>query len=217
MTQTARMSNFKWLVIACLAVLSGAMLYQNARLSRSVEALEALVESLPVPKQAGQTAPNERPPEAEVKIKAMSPQEDMSMDDARLGDELRRQEEIIRALASRMLATGTLALTVADLERQFAEEIVDPEWGDQQEIRIQTEFVNSESLVSYQLSKLECRRTICKGLVQSFDTQSFESYGASLAVALTEFESIDLAGMHVQSRDANSAQVFFTKKDSIDE
>jgi len=212
------MNNLRWLTLVFLAVLSGALFLQNVRLSRSVEALEVQVESLravelvPAPERVTQMAPG-----VEVMVSKQSPQANTSPDDDGLVDEQRRQADFMQAFTSGILATGTLTSTIDNLQRQFAEEFVDPEWSEQQEIRIQTEFVNTESLLSYQLSNLECRSTMCKGLVQTFDKQPFESDGVSLAVALSAFESIDLTKMQIQSRDAAYAQVYFAKKNLTDE
>jgi len=175
------------------------------------------MELAPVPEPATRTAASGKPPDVEAIVGRQDPQEDVSPDDGGLVDEQRRQAEFVKAFASGMLATGTLTSTIENLERQFAEEFVDPAWSDQQAINIQTEFVNTESLVSYQLSNLECRRTMCKGLVRTFGNQPFEDNGVSLAVALSGLASIDLAKMHIQDRDAVFAQVFFARKDLIGE
>lgn len=217
MIQSTTTNILKWLAIAFLSALVSLMFFRNERLSDSVEALEAKIAMLQTTESELTVKPVEQ---IFVSEKPAGPVDEENTKDASAGSNTDQAydtknadnlAEITQALATGLFASGSLSESMDDLEQRFEEEVIDPGWSTQQMIEIQTEFASSEPLVGYNLSSVECRTTMCRGEVQSLGGLPYENYGASIAVTLTEFESVKLVKMEIQGDEATTAQVFFEK------
>lgn len=61
--------------------------------------------------------------------------------------------------------SGAFLVNIEEFEERFALEPVDAEWAEYQSVLIRTDFVNSYSLVDYELSQLTCKASLCRGEV----------------------------------------------------
>lgn len=212
MIQIEKSNTLKWIAVGFLLAASAVIIHRNAEISEALFARDGGanarndVEDSLAPANA-----TENQGEAEV-----SDRIDVSNGAGESNDteflDLDGQELQADRLESFRSISRALIETVEDLESQFVGEPVDQGWSNYQEQLIQTEFVNHGSLIDYSLSELECRTTICRGVVRTIDDRPIENFGTSIAVALSGFDSIELNKFHIESGEASSAKVFFARK-----